>query len=384
MRDNCPKCGTALKKYKESDGKLSYNCQACEITGTGTTPDEAWKEFCNKLGVPEVKPVEEKIETAAIVPVNKETFMPYIEQHKKNAISNLSGIMQKSAVEKLLDTNTAYIMNEKMLAKLWNTEEGVQSLTDAFNEALSMAAELPRLGSILPFGDTAVFIPRVEAYRTVLCNGSNAPFQWINIDVIREKDKITCRRVNGSFELIFDNISTFDRGEIKSIAVYGLYKAQGQVIGEIYDAQRILEKGTASSPSYRKYLEEVALFKKAQSEGKTKIDENGDEYYIKTISYYSKKDKANKIFEKEVYLVDLTNPYDGPHKEEMLKKVAGKCFLNPYLKERLGAAVINDMEGIMHSAEVIEEQTAPQVAADMAEKQFIVDETEVIGTEETK
>ena len=73
-----------------------------------------------------------------------------------------------------------------------------------------------------------------------------------------------------------------------------------------------------------------------------------------------------------MFVEDIKNPYEGPHREEMLCKVAEKSYLQPYLKERMGYAILEDMEQI-DTVEVVDQTEKPnlaQQAIDMAETQF--------------
>lgn len=377
-RKLCPKCGTALKKYQK-DGVYTYACADCIIKGSGHSPDEGWENFCKALGVPDPEkavvqtpmPVEEK----SVVIRDRNSFQTYIAQNMSSYTSKIS-FLQKSAVERLLDTNMKYLVTEKAFDNLWQTEEGVQSLLDCFNEAFQMAAELPLLGSVVAFGNSATFIPRVEAFQNVLCNGPNAPFDWVNIDAIHEKDKVRIGRKNGNFSIDFENISPFDRGEIKGIVVFGFHKRSGMIIGECYEAEALHKIGTASSASYRQYIVDCDLFNRALSEGTVKTDQNGREYVEKTIPK-----KGGGTWTKKIYRDELTNPYEGPHREKMLKKVAGKTYLNPYIKMRIGSVIIDEMQNIPTPEETVQDQSIELAESQFAETEALPEDGQVEAVE---
>jgi hypothetical protein len=80
-------------------------------------------------------------------------------------------------------------------------------------------------------------------------------------------------------------------------------------------------------------------FRQAQVEGKTK--RQGDrEYFVKTIN---KKDGGT--WDKTIYLDELVNPYEGADQPEMLRKSAGKSFLNPYMKIRNSMSMAGEWDG---------------------------------------
>jgi len=368
MRDFCPVCNTKLIKSKVGDGLLAYACGNCKVKGVGHDANEAWSDFCSNLGV-----VDPEGTTVLATPdtVNRDGFLQYVNNNIRAFANRAFANMSKSAVERLLTANANYITCEKSLEPLWSTEEGRQSLLDCFNEALSMAAELPALGYIIAFGGTAMFIPRVEAYSNILTNGVNAPFKWVSIEAVHERDKVKCTKVNGEFSLTFENIDMFNRGDVVSVAVYGYSNKHGKVIGDVYEARRLLEKGTASSSAYKQYKTMLDKWVKAESEGRVFSDNKGE--YFNDVRY--KKDGST--YEKKVYKAEIVNPYDGPHKEEMLKKVAGKSYLGPFLKERLGHNVVEEMNAIT-DVDVVEEQTPAEKSVDLAKMQVV--EEQVVET----
>jgi hypothetical protein len=181
----------------------------------------------------------------------------------------------------------------------------------------------------------AEFIPDVEAYRFAVTTGSSAPFQNLEIEPIFERDQYKITRKDGAFALEFTSILA-ERGEVKAIAVYGTTRA-GKQVGEVYPVSRLIEKARTHSQSYRSYLQDVQSFEVAKQEGKVKRD-GGREYVEKTIN---KRDGGT--WNKRIYLDELSNPYDGADRPEMLRKLAGKSFLAPYIKTRNSTAAIEEL-----------------------------------------
>ena len=360
----CPKCKTVMMKDSKSP---TVACLTCRVKESGADHGEAYINYCRKIGLPALEPVESAVaqSAAALVP-KKDNFVEYARQNIGNYTMGVKSFMTQSAVEKLLTNNAKYITTEPLLDKLWTTEEGAQSLIDAFNESIGLAAELPTLGYIIPFGNTATFIPRVEAFQNVLTNGANAPFEWLNIEAIHEKDKVKMSRKNGSFNIEFENIGFFDRGEVVGVAVYGYHKASHMIVGESYEASRLFEKGTASSPAYKLYRMNVDFYNRMGSEGKLKMDKDGRQYAPMTMEK-----KGGGTWEKRIYREDLENPYENAHREEMLKKVAGKTFLNPYIKQRIGSVIVEEMQDRSFSV-----QNGAEKSVSMAEEQFSPAENE--------
>ncbi|RPI63011.1 MAG: hypothetical protein EHM48_03150 [Planctomycetaceae bacterium] len=182
-----------------------------------------------------------------------------------------------------------------------------------------------------------------------------------------------------------------ERGEVIAIAVYGRHRS-GVVPGELYSVNRLIEKARVHSQSYRTYLQDVAAFEFARSEGKLE-SENGREYVWITVKSKAgdkfaamdaatfasaekggtlkkdsggdfaeqtisgkngKPDWKKKIYrsqlenpgteKRRIFLDELTNPYDGADRPEMLRKLAGKSFLAPYIKTRNSTAAINELQ----------------------------------------
>jgi hypothetical protein len=220
--------------------------------------------------------------------------------------------------------------------KTWKTKEGQDSWVSAMEDALMLGATLPDMGCIVPFGDVVEFIPDVEAYRFAVTTGSSAPFESLEIEPIYENDQYKIARKDGNFSIDFTSIQA-NRGNVIAIAVYGKHKATGRVIGEVYPVDRLIEKARAHSISYRQYLQDVAAFEAAKMEGKVKSSD-GREYIERKIP---KKDGTT--WDKRVYKDEMHNPYEGADRPEMLRKLAGKSFLSPYIKTRNSTAAINEL-----------------------------------------
>lgn len=84
------------------------------------------------------------------------------------------------------------------------------------------------------------------------------------------------------------------------------------------------------STSYQYYLKDKEAYELAKSEGKITKSQYGDDQF--------------KSGNRMVYVKNLTNPYDGPDKPEMLRKSAGKSFLAPYMKVRNSEAAMKEAQ----------------------------------------
>jgi hypothetical protein len=210
-------------------------------------------------------------------------------------------------------------------------------------EALYYGAILGEMGDLVPYGKTAVFIPAVECYEHGLTTGKNAPFKSgsIKIIAIYENDKRDVEwDKSGNF--IFTMKQGIPRGEIIAVAVMATYIDNDNIIGEVYDVDRLIQKAEAHSKSYQSYLEERRDFETMKGEGKTKVDGEGNHYYVKKIEYT--KNGKDKSWEKKIYEKDIRNPYDGADRPEMLRKAAGKSFFRPFMKTRNAAAMAREWE----------------------------------------
>ena len=175
------------------------------------------------------------------------------------------------------------------------------------------------------------------------------------------------------------------------VAVYGLLKKTGYVVGEMYDAVRLLEKAEAHSTPYKNYMKIMKAFDYAKSEGKSQVDDNGrefftfyvdkktdDKYFQKSVDYFKSQESAGKLKsdgrgeyasqmlpgknggaqwekktyryeveggkeEKTIFIDELENPYAGADQPEMLRKAAGKSFLSKFAKIRNSEAAMDEV-----------------------------------------
>ena len=319
-------CGYVCKT-KVVNGESYVWCPYCDKKGKGRTMDEAEKAF--------------DISTPAIVVLDDARKLPsYIASHATD-LSQIAAPFVRSdrpAFNMMVKKNVRYVqsLTGKSYDETWTTKEGQESWLAALENALILGATLPDMGCIVPFGKVVEFIPDVEAYRFAVTTGSSAPFESLEIEPIYEKDQYKISRKDGNFSIDFTSIQA-NRGNVIAIAVYGKHKATGRVIGEVYPVDRLIEKARAHSISYRQYLQDVAAFEAAKMEGKVKSYE-GREYIERKIP---KKDGTT--WDKKVYLDELHNPYEGADRPEMLRKLAGKSFLAPYIKTRTSTAAINEL-----------------------------------------
>lgn len=251
--------------------------------------------------------------------------------------------ISKPETDKMLNTNVNYIIrkyNDPKFKKVITSESGLQSLTDAFGEALFMLATLGKMGDIIPFGDTAEFIENIECIKFNLEQGNNAPFSDIQIDLIHENDTTENYQEDGDFKIKIKR--GIPRGEIIAVVPSGIRNDTGKRMGDIYDVDRLIAKAMQHSPAYKSYLKEKEEFKRLEVEGKLQTDPEGNKYYDKKIEY--EKDGQKKSFIKKIYESDITNPYDGPDRPEMLRKAAGKSFFRPYMKVRNASAMAQEWQ----------------------------------------
>ncbi|RPJ58252.1 MAG: hypothetical protein EHM12_08185 [Dehalococcoidia bacterium] len=326
-------CNKEVKQQKRANnGNICIWCEVCGNNGEGKTLQEAESVFRNNS--------MSKGKQIVSAPKTPEELQPYIN-------SNINGIMRiaapfvtkdKPAFQRMITKNINYVLSLKDDAyrKIWDSKEGQESMVEALQEAFELGATLPEMGSIVPFGNCAEFIPAIEAYEFALTTGQDAPFQWINIEPIFENDKYKIKTVNGEFNIEVEPVNPRDR--VIMVAVYGKNRKMNRIVGETYDTNRLIEKAENHSKSYQYYLQDVRAFDVARSEGKVKI-KNGREYINKT---YYKKDRTT--YEKELYFDEITNPYVNSDHPEMLRKSAGKSFLRKYVKVRNSEAAIKDFQ----------------------------------------
>jgi hypothetical protein len=306
-------------------------------------------------------------------PKNGNELIKWSEANMPALLEKSSPVLEKPATERMIKKNMRYIAKHPGLEKLWKTPEGQESIIHAYGESLEHAATMPEMGSIVPFGGGAEFVPSIECYTFILGSGKNAPFEDINIVLVHENDKTNVEQDEGVFNVKMQ--MGFPRGEVIAVCVYATRKDTGKRIGEVYDVDRLLGKAATHSPSYRQYLIDVDSFKKLEVEGKLKTDEHGKCYMDKTM--YK---KGGGTWTKKIYRNDLVNPYDGPDRPEMLKKAAGKSFFRPFMRTRNAMAMSDEWS----EDEVKDDKTMDQAAdsvLDKAAEQFenIVD-AEVVET----
>lgn len=343
---NCPKCNNKIRTVRK-EGKFCTFCENCKVKGElKSNVNDSFQSFM--VEIKKTMPKQPAKKTSYNNNYKKKNnykkndtgliqqngFENYIVSNMQNVQQNAASYLGGSAIQKLVDRNTKYVTENKDLSSLFESNEGIQSLFNAFNESLELAADMPNMGDIIAFGKTCEFIPRVECFRSIATEGNNAPFQWFHIDTIYEKDTVQCKRVNGNFELEF-SIIPMERGEVKAIAVYGLERKSGKVVGELFPANRLFKIGTEKSAGYKSYLKKMQEIKEKRSEGIIEIEEETGREYWKEEGPYGPYKK---------YVDSISSPYVGIHQSKMLSKVAGKTFLSPYVKMRNSCAVLKETD----------------------------------------
>ena len=399
-------CGQETKTGKRA-GVFIVMCTKCGKRAEGKSPEEAINKF---LKMPKQNSAKQNRQLT-ILPANAAQLPAYVADNYSDIMAVTAPYVQsnKSAFDRLVKNNIKYVMQnkDKRFLECWNTPEGQQSIIDAMDEAFSLGAELGKMGSIVPFSGVAEFIPGVEAYEFALTNGKTAPFKTIKIDPIHANDQYeTGEDENENFFFRFQKQS-IPRGKVIAVVVRAIDR-DGDKIGRIYDAERLLEKAKTHSPSYRAYRRDLDAYAHAVTENRDGKDENGRKYFDKIIGggktdqYFEqdvakfkaaekagklKKDKKGdyavneipkkdgttwekKIYRsqienpgqetKRIYLDELSNPYDGPDQAEMLIKTAGKSFFARYVKVRNAIAAMDelsedagkgdDIDGVIDSA----------------------------------
>ena len=290
----------------------------------------------------------------AVIPKNPRELEIYFQSNQSHLIEITSPVIgEKSAMLRLINNNMRYVQNAKQLKEVWTSLEGQESIIHETEEAMMMGAELGKMGDLVPYGKTCEFIPSVEAYEFSLTNGKNAPFSNITIECIHENDDIKVGRKDGDFYIDFS--FGIPRGEVKAVAVYGVLKKTGNITGELYDKERLMEKAEIHSVSYRYFLQDKNRAEQLRTEGKLK-SLNGREYYEKEIP---KKDGGS--WKKKIFLDELSNPYEGADQPEMLRKTAGKSFMRKYARVRNSEAAMD---------EVRSHKKAVERSFDLADGQF--------------
>jgi hypothetical protein len=318
-------CGPIRKGKKDEDGKtiFAYWCDNCGRIGTGSTPGDAAVAFAAEG-------------PSQNLPARPEDLQRYLTAHRAEMTAIAAPFLAKTpAFDRMVKMNLKYVTQNKdeKFMKVWNSPEGRESIIDALEEAFSLGATLPAMGSIVEF------IPSVEAYEFALTTGKNAPFTDVRIDPIHKNDTYECGEdENENFNFRFTSVVA-QRGEIIGIVVRATTRS-GRKIGNIYDVNRLIEKAKAHSKGYQNYLRDKLAFETAKTEGRVKT-KDGREYVEKLIEYT--KNGQKRSFTKEIFADQITNPYDGADRPEMLRKSAGKSFFAPYIKVRNSTAAMDEL-----------------------------------------
>jgi len=363
-------CNQEVRKAKETgDGgttKYTIWCESCGRIGTGATVKESeeafdsWGDTAPTTGTPnKIAPVHQQ---ASVTPPNNPKNLPAYIAAKTGELATITAPFMRSdrtAFSLMVKKNTRYVMSQDSAQwkEAWSTPEGQESIVAAMEEAFMLGATLPDMGCIIPFGGIVEFIPAVEAYSFAATTGGNSPFIDLNIESVYKNDIVNVSRTAGEFAIDFKKIGV-PRGEIIAVAVYGKLRSTGKVVGELYEAARLLEKATTHSASYRAYMADLAAFEEARISGGLK-KEGGREYTEKTMF----KKGGNGTWVKKIYREDITNPYDGADRPEMLRKVAGKSFLQPFMRVRNSAAAMDELAESAGSGEPADELDAVLDAA---------------------
>ncbi len=331
----CPKCKKDIEIKKSTKGIYYFFCDNCKIGGKGDTETEAKNNF--------IAMFDKQNNSLAIftAPKSPSEVPKWVEANIAVILQQSCQFIDKPATQMLINKNAKYIMTANF-KDTWKTAEGQMSIVYAFLEAMYMGASLPDMGSIVPFGNIVEFIPAITAFEFALTSGKNPPFKNISIDCIYENDKYEIQRTNGNFN--FKLNMAIPRGEVIGVVVQAFDIIRQATIGEVYDANRLLDKAKEHSRSYRYYLADIQALREAQAEGK--------EFIIK--------------FEKKYYEKDIKNPYEGADRPEMLKKVAGKSFFRPYMKVRNARAMAEEWDDVNIEEKSFEETIMQTLDASLA------------------
>ena len=349
-------CNNVLKlldRQTDEHGKIFfYKCDSCGRQGWGKNKAAAEKMFNESK--PKTQPPTVQNTALAKMPADRKLINAWAANNMLVLMSQSAQFIDKPATSRMIEKNIRYVANlqGKTWDKIWSTEEGQESISYALSESLYYGATLPEMGSIVPFGNTAEFVPSVECFEFAMKTGKNAPFSEIKIIPIHENDtrKVYQKDENFTVELEYG----IPRGEIIAVAVQARRTDTQKYVGELYDVERLLEKAAEHSPSYRQYLNDKADFDKLRVEGKLK-EENGRKYMEKKFSNWTK-----KIFEH-----DIINPYAGADRPEMMRKSAGKTFFRPFMKVRNASAMADEW----NEDETLKDDATRDEAADHVLKQ---------------
>ena len=372
-------CGYICKQGKTGD-EYGVWCETCGKRGKGKTSDAAEKAF--------------DMSTPGIVVLDNARKLPaYVSAHAKELVEKSAPFVQsdRPLFNYMIKRNVEYVMSLKGQAydKIWETKEGQESYLKAFEYFLLLGASLPEMGSIVPAGSVVIPIPDVEAFKFSVTTGSSAPFEWFEITLLYKNDIYKVSDKPGEFYFNIEKVC-IPRGEIIAVIPHGKLK-DGRMVGKVYEVPSLIGKAETHSPSYRFHLHDIAAFEAAKMEGKVETDEGreyiwravkskaGDKYAAQDAALFQaaekdgklKKDAGGEYTEKtipgkdgkpdwkkklyrsdienpgtekrKVYRDELINPYDGADRPEMLRKLAGKSFLAPYIKTRNSTAAINEL-----------------------------------------
>ena len=369
MKNKIACCGKHIKPQKGKSEKGDYvyfKCPECGRSGIGKTEEQAEKEFekSTTTAIKTIAPIE-----------NKQSLFQWGEKNMSLFIEQAPKIQDKSATKYMIEKNLRYFSNLSGYAwdKIWNSPEGRESIEHAFSEAIYHVATLPEMGSVVPFGTTAEFIPAVECFVFALTTGKNRPFIEIDMYPVHENDQHNNYQKDDNF--VFELIRGIPRGDCLAVVTEGIKIETNKKIGDIYDESFLMELAKRHSPSYRQYIIDKEDFQRMRIEGKLKKDTTGREYLEKKIN---KKDGG--VWDKKIYEHDLINPYDGPDKIKMLVKLAGKHFFKKYMKVRNAAAMADEWNGDDIEDEITRNQAADNVLSS-AQKQFNTDASDIKDAE---
>jgi hypothetical protein len=344
MKAKC-QCGKSIEsKYSEKEKLHFFHCSDCKIGGKGKTEQSALENFNAEII---------KTQSMQLAPKSKDDFLPWVTRNMPALRSQSAAFQDTPATDRMIEKNMRYIAKAD-LKNAWSTVEGRESIIEAMNDAHYYGATLPEMGSIVPFKDVVEFIPAVSAFQFALTTGENAPFTNINIDALHENDQYEISRDDGNFHFKIKSIG-MPRGEVVGVVVQATRADTGKIIGEAYDEPRLMQKAARHSTAYKYFLNDLEALRKAQSEGKDFIE----------------KKPGWKITER-----DLVSPYDGPDKPEMLKKLAGKSYLAPYMKIRNAVAIAGEKQETEKPSTPLQAVKASikAVQKDISDAEYTIDE----------
>ena len=354
----CNKNLTLQKGKSNNEDMVYYKCPDCGKKGMGKNQKEAEQEFCKSKAEEKTPPAQNIIPDKIITVVqNKNDLDVYVKQNLDLLVSESAQFQNKPATQRMIFKNASYVMNKKHLEKLWKDKDGIKSLMIAMGEANYYAATLGEMGSILPFGNEAVFVAGKECYDFALTTGKNAPLSDIRIEAIHSNDIVSNSQKDDNFVFSFESFG-IPRGDIIAVSCSATLVSNGKRIGKIYDTDRLLGKAFEHSQSYKTYMLEKENFKTMRVEGKLKTDDFNREYYVKKIP---KRDGST--WDKQIFEHDITTPYIGANQVEMLEKMAAKSFLRQFMKVRNAMAMAEEW-----TEEAQEEHTLEQTASNVLDK----------------